>query len=116
MVTDSTTANIAAVKFIDPVTGTESTGTSGFYLGGEHLGTLDAVEQTGGGYSLALLGKDIGYGMDLYITGGTDSVDDDFADALTGRTATYIKSLGRNAFVELQDASDAPWAGARSGP
>jgi flagellin len=105
-------ADVSRVKFINPENGAVTSGIGSFSMGGEHWGTMVAAEQAAGGYSLALLGRDIGDGMDLYITGGTGAADTALSAALVGVTNKNIAALGRGSFAEIQDASDAPWAGA----
>jgi flagellin len=100
--------------FVNAETGARTKDIGTFTLGGEHWGTMAALQQGGGGYSLALLGRDIGDGMDLYIAGGGRSADTAFNLSLTaaGITNPFVEALRRTAFTELQDASDGRWVGA----
>jgi flagellin len=91
-----------------------------FTLGGEDWGTMVASkDNTRNGYNLALLGKDIGDGMDLYIAKAGAAVatvvpDGVFSAALSsaGISNRFITTLSRDAFTEIQDAADGPWKGA----
>jgi flagellin len=113
----SAPAQAASVLFVNAETGVANSSIMTFALGGQHWGEMVVSEQSNGGNSLTLLGKDIGDGMDLFITGGalagTDSV---FSAKLVsaGFTAAnlFINTLRRTAFTEIQDASDARWSGA----
>jgi flagellin len=104
------------MTFVNVETGATTSSLGAFTLGGESWGTMEALAQQGGGYSLALLGRDIGDGMDLYITGGTTPADATFAGKLAAAGIPLaeqdIESLKRPFFTELQDAADGPWAGA----
>ncbi|MDR2612552.1 MAG: flagellin [Deltaproteobacteria bacterium] len=104
------------MSFVNVQTGQVTSSVGAFTLGGEDWGSMEAVRQRGGGYSIALLGRDIGDGMDLYITGGNTPAD----ALLTSRLATAgipaagqnINLLARPYFTEIQDAADGPWIGA----
>jgi flagellin len=103
------------MTFVNADTGQRSDASGAFTLGGEHWGEMEAVQQRGGGYSIALLGRDIGDGMDLYIAGGHDPIDAAFEAKLApGMNAAQlnIDALRRPSFTEIQNAADGPWVGA----
>jgi flagellin len=101
------------ITYVNVETQGRTSGKGSFSLGGEHWGTLEAAPQRGGGYSIALLGKDIGEGMDLYITGSTATGDPylAFDDKLLGITNHSIEALSKDVFTEVQDASNPLWDG-----
>jgi flagellin len=104
------------VTFINAQTGSATSAVGNFSLGGEYWGTMVANKQKGGGYSIVLLGRDIGNGKDLFIAGGTLLADTNFTLSLTNAgiaaSNVYINTLTRSSFTEVQDAADAPWVGA----
>jgi flagellin len=112
----SSAADKAFMTFVNVQTGQKDSAIGTFSLGGEHWGTMEATYQRGGGYAITLLGRDIGDGMDLYITGGTDGEDIDLANKLSAagiaKPLQNITLLSRPYFTEIQDAADGPWAGA----
>jgi flagellin len=103
----------ALVTFVNAKTGLTDDTSMEFSLGGEYWAQMTAVEQKGGGYSIALLGRDVGAGKDLYIAGGTNLADTYFEGSLTaaGISNHYVDSLKGAAFTEIQDATDPRWAG-----
>jgi flagellin len=115
VVKDLTTnpAEAAEITFVNALTGATDDTSMNFSLGGEYWAKMEAAEQKGGGYSIALLGADAAAGKDLFIAGGTATADTAFEAALTdaGISNMYIESLKRTAFTEVQDAADARWPG-----
>jgi flagellin len=113
----SSATEAGKVSFVNALTGQKHSASMKLALGGENWGTLIASEEKNrGGYSLALLGKDIGDGMDLYIAksaGGTGA-DGVFTSSLVkaGIVKPFISVLSRDVFTEIQDASDGQWRGA----
>jgi flagellin len=110
----SSAAELENMTFVNAATGNKSSSKGTFSLGGEHWGTMVATQQGGGGWSLTLLGKDIGDQMDLRIAGKIDTA---FAGMLSASTSIdavdqRIGKLAGENFTELQNASDAPWVGA----
>jgi flagellin len=103
------------LTFTDAATGATTNDRANFSLGGEHWATLEA-NQTGNGYSIALVGQDVGDNRDLYILGGTTAADTTFATLLTGSniaaTDQNIERIRGIAFVEIQDAANGAYAGA----
>jgi flagellin len=113
--TNSTATNINNfTTFRNAETGATNNSSMNFSLGGEHWGTMEANEDTNG-YSLVLLGQDVGDNRDLYIVGGATTADTTFQNKLISANITaanqYITGMKGADFTEIQDASNAPWAG-----
>jgi flagellin len=105
------------LTYVNAVTGKSGQSANSFSLGGEKWGKLAAAQQRGGGYSVALLGRDIGDKRDLAIAGGTESYDDDWSDKLSAAglatvAARLAPNLRRSSFTEVQNAKDGDWDGA----
>jgi flagellin len=102
-------------SYINPETRVLHNSVMNFALGGEHWGTLEA-NYTGKGYSIALLGRDVGDQRDLSILGRTRVADTTFENRLVSNGIAlanqYIQPLKGNLFTEIQDASDGAYDGA----
>jgi flagellin len=93
---------------------TNSAGTN-LSLGGYDWGTMQAVQTAGGSYGVKLNGMNVGAEYDLYIMNvGSGAAFDLNTGSGTGFAAgvTNIEGLSRDYFSEIQNAADAPWAGA----
>jgi flagellin len=93
---------------------TNSAGTN-LSLGGESWGTMQALQTAGGSYGVKLNGQNVGAEYDLYIINvGSGASYDINTGSGTGWAAevTNIDGLSRSYFSEIQNAADAPWAGA----
>jgi flagellin len=109
-------AEAAKITYTNVTTGISSQSANMFSLGGEHWGVLQANSLAGGGYGLALIGRDIGASRDLAIAGGTDGYDTDWSAKLSAAGITagerFIGNLKRSSFTEVQNANNGDWDGA----
>jgi flagellin len=107
-VEESSTSNSAkaSIYFTNVATGVRNDGGAKFSLGGEDWGTMQLV-QNGNSYGVALLGRDIGNGMDLTIAGSQHSNLLSGINITSAANADKIMSLlNRSTFVEVQDAGE----------
>ena len=110
LTTSALNSALLVIDFENVETGTPNEYGTNFSLGGQHWGTMDPVQTTTGGttmWNVLLNGRDIGAGRNLWIV-------DSSAELYTpgDLSATVLSNLNRLSFVEIQNASDAPWAGA----
>jgi flagellin-like hook-associated protein FlgL len=96
-----------------------------FNNGGQYWGTLRAIPTGYGSWGVQLHGRDVGDDRDLWIlnVGEMDNADIQtgqkkgftgvgFGTYANGRGVNNLNGLDRQAFMEIQDAADGPWAGA----
>jgi flagellin len=103
------------LTFVNAQTGDVDSALMNFTLGGEDWGEMVASQQKNGGYSLTLLGRDIGDGMDIFIADSSlVTADTAYRTSLisAGIANAYIANLKRSSFTEIQDAADGRWDGA----
>jgi flagellin len=109
----SSSTDYENMTFYNVETGEVTSSIGHFSLGGEHWGTMEATQQTAGGWALTLVGRDIGNQMDLHIAGDTDAkLNAMLSAAGIAIAAQRINMLAGTAFSELQNAADGPWDGA----
>jgi len=107
-------AQLAKTTFLQVAEDKENDTRASFSLGGEKWGTLTA-SQNGTVWNLVLNGRDIGQDHDLWIaniTGAANSTLDQANFSLVGWNLTNGRLLARQNFAEVQNAANAPWAGA----
>ena len=100
---------LGAVSFENVAAGTFSNSGTSLTLGGEHWATMKPVqskEDRGNAvWNLNLEGRDVGRDRDLWVSAPGDI-------STPGMDEQIINGLNREAFIEVQNASNAPWAGA----
>jgi flagellin len=106
----------AKVTYVNASTGIMSQSANTFSLGGENWGIMEANSLRGGGYGLALIGRDIGASRDLAIAGGSEAYDAAWSAKLNAAGITtgtmFATGMRRTAFVEVQNANNGDWDGA----
>ncbi len=132
----TSSANVRAaaelVSFENVATGVVSSAGANFSLGGEHWGTMTPI-QTGVDngnevWNVTIEGRDVGSERDIWIanigdgapgvydfdTGGKIASASGSSTQLIGMGSDVnnITGMDRESFIEVQNASDAPWAGA----
>jgi flagellin len=104
------------VTWYSPETETEYSAGTNLSLGGLHWGTMQAVQTAGGSYGVKLNGMNVGAEYDLYIinvgSGASYDINTGSGTAWAGAAINTIDGLSRDYFSEIQNAADAPWAGA----
>ncbi len=132
--TSSSLAAAAAnlVSFENVATGVENQSGANFSLGGEHWGSMTpiqtGVDQGEEVWNVTIEGRDVGSERDIWIanigdgapgvydfdTGGKIASASGSSTQLIGMGSNVnnITGMDRESFIEVQNASDAPWAGA----
>ena len=100
---------LGAVSFENLASGTFSSSGTSLTLGGENWATMKPVqskEDRGNAvWNLNLEGRDVGKDRDLWVSAPGEIT-------TPGMDGQIINGLNRDAFIEVQNASSAPWAGA----
>ena len=104
------------VTWYNPETNATNSAGSNLSLGGEHWGTMQALQTAGGSYGVKLNGLNVGAEYDLRIlnvgSGTSFDINAGPDNGFTSTGLTTIDGLSRSYFSEIQNAADAPWKGA----
>ncbi|MDR1084381.1 MAG: flagellin [Deltaproteobacteria bacterium] len=97
----------SALSFINAADNSETSAGGRFSMGGQNWGKMQVYQTAAGGYAVALLGRDVGNDMDLWIADSGDAV----LTNLVGMTGVRVMSqIGRASFSEIQNASEGQFA------